>query len=64
MFRYGPHRLILEQAYGGQGLECGNLNMLGPRSGTIRKYSLVGFVVTVGVGFKTLILAAWKPVFS
>ena len=28
------------QAYGGQGVECGGLNMLGPRSGTIRKFGL------------------------
>ena len=35
------------QAYGGQGVECGGLNMLGPRSG-----------ITVGAGFDTLLLAA------
>jgi hypothetical protein len=33
---------------------CDGLYMLGPRSGRC---------VTVGVGFKTLIRAAWKPVF-
>jgi hypothetical protein len=36
---------------------CGGLNMLGPGSGRIR------MCVTVGMGFKTLIQAAWKPVF-
>ena len=36
---------------------CDGLNMPGPGSGTVRR------CVTVGVGFKTLILAAWKPVF-
>ena len=45
------------------------LNMLGPRSGTIRRCSLVGVgcglvrvSVTVGVGFKTLLLDSWKSV--
>jgi hypothetical protein len=41
--------------------------MLGPESGTIRRCDLVGvgvaLCVTVGVDFKTLILAFWKPVF-
>jgi hypothetical protein len=38
---------------------CDGLYMLGPGCGTIRKCGLVGVVVsvTVGVGFKTLILA-------
>ena len=31
------HTHAFEQAHGGQGLECGNLNMLGPGSGTIRR---------------------------
>ena len=37
--------------------------MLGPGSGTIRRYGPVGIGVphTVGVGFNTLVLAAWKP---
>ena len=46
------------------------LNMLGPRSGTRRRCSLVGVgcglvrvSVTMDVGFKAIILAAWKPVF-
>ena len=44
--------------------QCGGLNMLGPGSVTSvevwpcwRKY------VTVGLSFKTLVLAAWQPVF-
>jgi len=55
---------------------CDGLYMLGPRSITIRS-GLVGVgvallewvwpcwsgCVTVNVGFKTLILVAWKPVF-
>jgi hypothetical protein len=45
---------------------CGGLNMLGPGSGTIRRYvwPCQRECVTVGVDFKTLILAIWKPVFS
>jgi hypothetical protein len=42
---------------------CDGLYMLGPGSGTIRRRGPVGVGVTVGVGFKILILAAWKPVF-
>jgi len=49
----------------------GDLNMLGLESGTIRRYGLVGVVVilleegyTVDVGFESLLLAAWKLVFS
>jgi hypothetical protein len=45
--------------------------MLGPGSGTIWRCGLIGVgvpcwrkCVTVGVGFKTFILAAWKPVFK
>ena len=37
--------------------------MLGPGSGTIRRYGLVGVGVSLGMGFKPLILAAWKSVF-
>ena len=33
---------VSEQAYGGQGVECGGLNMLGLGSGTIRRCSLAG----------------------
>jgi len=53
---------VFEQAYGDQGVEC-DLNMLGPGNSTIRRCGLVGVSVTVGVGFETLLLAAWKPVF-
>jgi hypothetical protein len=50
---------------------CDGLYTLGPGSGTIRRCGLLGWVwpcwsrcVTVGVGFKILILAAWKSVLS
>jgi hypothetical protein len=33
---------MFEQAYGGQGVECDGLYMLGPGSDTIRRCSLVG----------------------
>ena len=35
--------------------------MLGPGTGTIRRYCLIA--VTVGVGFETLLLATWETVF-
>jgi hypothetical protein len=50
---------VVEQAYGGQGVECGSLNMLGPGSGTIKRYGLVEEVVTLGVCFETLLLAVY-----
>jgi hypothetical protein len=38
--------------------------MLGPGSGTVRRCVLVEVGVSLwGVDFKTLTLAAWKPVF-
>jgi len=37
-----PHRLMFEQAYRGQGVGCGGLNILGLGSSTIRRYGLVG----------------------
>lgn len=40
---------------------CDGLYMLSPGSGTIRTCGSVGVGVAVGMGFKTLILAAWKP---
>jgi hypothetical protein len=50
---------------------CGGLNILAPESVTIWRCGLIGVVgpcwrkcVPMGVGFKTLILAAWEPVFS
>ena len=43
---------------------CDGLYILGPRSGTIRSCGLLGGIcVSVGVGLKTLILAAWNEVF-
>jgi hypothetical protein len=44
---------VFEQAYGGQEVECGSLNMLCPGSGTIRRYGLVGREVSLEVGFET-----------
>jgi hypothetical protein len=43
------HRLAIGQ--------CDGLYMLSPGSGTVSRF------VMVDLGFKTLILAAWKPVF-
>jgi hypothetical protein len=37
--------------------------MLSEGNGTIRRCGPVGVGVSLGVGFKTLTLAAWKPVF-
>jgi hypothetical protein len=42
---------------------CDGLYMLSPGSGTIRKCGPVGVGVSLDMGFKTLILDAWKPVF-
>ena len=51
--------------YGILYIYCDGLYMLGTEGGTIRRWGLVGVAVSLGVvGFKTLILAAWKPVFS
>jgi hypothetical protein len=49
MFRYGPHRLMFEQTYRGQGVECDGLYMLGLESGTIRGCGLVGVGVSLWV---------------
>jgi len=38
---------VFEQVFGGQGVECGGLNMLGPGSGTIRRSGLVGVGVAL-----------------
>jgi hypothetical protein len=38
--------------------------MLGPESDTIRKCGPVGVGVIVGVGFRILILDAWKQCFA
>jgi hypothetical protein len=42
---------------------CDSLCMLGLGSYLIRRCGPVGVGVSLGVGFKILILAAWKPVF-
>ena len=41
MTRYGPYRLIFEQAYRGQGVECDGLYILGPGSGSIGGVALL-----------------------
>ena len=38
---------MFEQAHGGQGVECSGLNMVGPGSGSIRRYNHNG----VGIDF-------------
>jgi hypothetical protein len=51
MARSGPHRLMcLNKPTGGQGMECGVLNMLDPGSSTIRRYGLVGGTMALGMG--------------
>jgi hypothetical protein len=47
MARYSPYRLMFEQAYGGQGVEGGDLNILGPGSGTIKRCDIVGIGVAL-----------------
>ena len=47
MFRYGPHRLMFQEAYGDQGVECNGSYMLSPGSGTIRRYGPVGVGVAL-----------------
>jgi hypothetical protein len=47
MLRYGPHRHMFEQAYGGQGVKCDGLYMLGPGSGRIRRCGFVGVGVSL-----------------
>jgi hypothetical protein len=46
MARYGPHSLthVFEEAYGGQRVESGGLDMCDPGNGTIRSCVLVGSV--------------------
>ena len=52
-------------------MECDGLNMLGPGSGTISRYGLVGIgvalmeevCVTVWVSNEILLLTTWEPVF-
>ena len=50
MFKYGPPQThVFEQVYGGQGVECGGLYILGPGSGTIWRCGLVGVDVSLWV---------------
>ena len=56
---------MFKQADGGQGVECDALNVLDPKSGTIRRYDFIGIGVALleemchcGVGFEPLLLAA------
>ena len=42
-----PKSQVFEQGYGGQGVECDGLYMLGPGSGTIRRCGLVGVGVSL-----------------
>jgi hypothetical protein len=58
---------VFEQAYGGQGVEYGALNMFGPMSGTIRRSGLVRAgmalleeVCHCGLSLDTLLLVSWK----
>ena len=53
---------MFEQAYGGKGVECGGLNMLGPGKGTSEMCDLVGVgmacwrkCVIVAVSFETFL---------
>lgn len=41
---------------------CDGLYMLGPESGTIRRYDVAGVGVSLRHGLKTRLLASWKPV--
>jgi hypothetical protein len=41
-----PQTHVFEQVYGGQGVECDGLCILGPGSGTIWRGGLVGIGVT------------------
>jgi hypothetical protein len=50
MFGYGPHRLICSgKVYGGQGVECDGLYVLGLGSSTIRRCGPVGVGVSLWV---------------
>jgi hypothetical protein len=42
----------LRQAYGGQGVECDGLYMLGPGSGTVRRCGLVGVCMSLGLDLR------------
>ena len=51
------------QAYGGQRVECCGLNMLAQGVALLEDMRVGMALLDVGVGFKALILAAWKGVF-
>ena len=54
---------MFEQAFEDQEMEHDGLYILDQGSGTIRRCGLVGVDVSKCVGFNTLLLTAWKPVF-
>ena len=54
---------MFEQAYGGQGVECDGLYMLGQGSGTNRRYGLVRVGMSQWAWVQTLTLVVWKSVF-
>jgi hypothetical protein len=69
-FLYSPKRGVTTKQPNKK-TSWGGLNLLGPGSSTIRRCDLIGVGVALleeirhfGVGFETLLLAAWKPVFS
>ena len=52
---------MLEKAYGVMGMECGDLNMLGPiESGTMRRYGLYKKMCSL---FRGCVLL-WRPGFG
>ena len=59
-YQGGPKERLLNLSQKG----CDGLYILDPWSGTIRRYGSVEVGVSLCGGFKTLILAFWKPVFS
>jgi hypothetical protein len=44
---YFTYTRMFKEAHGGQGMECGGLNMLGPGSGTIWRYGFVAVGVAL-----------------
>ena len=62
---------MFEEAYVGQEVECGGLNILGPGNGTIERFYIVGMDVPLleemchcGVGNETFLLSTWEAIFS
>ena len=49
MFRHGPHKLMFEHPYEGQGVECDGLYMFGLGSGVIRRCGFVRIGVSLWV---------------